>query len=254
VTGGNQKSLAEISLDLCRELPSPAGFFFEAGAHDGESQSNTHQLELQLGWTGVLVEPSKQFQSLKLNRPGNTLFNVALTEREQPSVRGLFHGNLGDTAASDLVSLRQSTGQTRSVWRSLRRARNRILRRLGIRRGVSHKQLVTVEAKTLDEVVSLAKTPNIDFLSLDLEGMELPVMRGFSFSIRPRIMVIETRLGDHLEMTHILIKHGYRLAGVFPPEVTVDGKDSRIVHSNGIWVDFFEEGLFEKLVNRLTRG
>lgn len=81
MTGGNQKSLAEISLDLCLELPSPAGFFFEAGAHDGVSQSNTHQLELQLGWTGVLVEPSKQFQSLKLNGIWVDSFEEGLFEK-----------------------------------------------------------------------------------------------------------------------------------------------------------------------------
>ena len=32
------------------------GFFVECGAFDGETRSNTLNLERDLGWTGVLIE------------------------------------------------------------------------------------------------------------------------------------------------------------------------------------------------------
>ena len=33
------------------------GFFIEAGAHDWVKDSNTLLLEMERGWTGILVEP-----------------------------------------------------------------------------------------------------------------------------------------------------------------------------------------------------
>lgn len=36
------------------------GFFVEVGAYDGEMNSNTLYLELELGWTGLLIEPDDQ--------------------------------------------------------------------------------------------------------------------------------------------------------------------------------------------------
>ena len=39
------------------------GFFFEAGAQDGERASNTVYLELKRNWTGLLVEVDPWFYS-----------------------------------------------------------------------------------------------------------------------------------------------------------------------------------------------
>ena len=40
-------------------------FFVEAGAHDGESLSNSLFFEVKLGWNGLLVEPNPfSFQAL----------------------------------------------------------------------------------------------------------------------------------------------------------------------------------------------
>lgn len=246
-------SLADLCFAVCSELSAGPGTFFEAGAHDGITQSNTQLLQSELGWSGILVEPSRQFHFLCKNRPDNTLINAALTETVQDSVRGLFHGNLGDTGARDLVSFYRQAGRTGSLRLRVRAIRNEVLRWLGVRRGRSHKDLVTVQALTLDQVVDRAGVQVIDFLSLDLEGMELPVLRGFSWTVRPRVMVVETRLTDHMEMTHLLHSNGYVLAGVFPERVRTQGVDARVVHSNGFWVDRSESGLWDLVSGQLAQ-
>jgi len=51
------------------------GFFVESGAADGEWNSNTLHLERDLGWTGLLVEPSPfTFQKpwVRIGKPGHT--------------------------------------------------------------------------------------------------------------------------------------------------------------------------------------
>ena len=56
------------------------GFFIEVGAHDGIFQSNTLSLEKDLGWTGILIEPSiSAYLDCVKNRPNSKCINTALT-------------------------------------------------------------------------------------------------------------------------------------------------------------------------------
>ena len=60
----------ELQQWLLRLFPSVASkqrYFVEAGAHDGCGASQTLWLE-DLGWTGLLVEPSASFIGIKDNR------------------------------------------------------------------------------------------------------------------------------------------------------------------------------------------
>jgi len=55
------------------------GFFIELGAMNGVTYSNTKFFEDSLGWTGILIEPTIQFDSLKLNRSKCYNFNYAIS-------------------------------------------------------------------------------------------------------------------------------------------------------------------------------
>jgi hypothetical protein len=54
------------------------GYYVEAGASDGILNSNTYFLENELGWQGLLVEPTSKFNDLIKNRPKSTNINCVL--------------------------------------------------------------------------------------------------------------------------------------------------------------------------------
>ena len=65
---------------------------------------------------------------------------------------------------------------------------------------------------TLDEVLEQIPHPRIDFLSIDVEGVELQVLRGFDILKHcPRLMVIEDNLPNRLKVHWYVKKRGYRL-------------------------------------------
>ena len=56
------------------------GTFFEAGAYDGEHTSNTLWLELNHGWTGMLVEPiRKEYEQALLTKRTAVFLNACIS-------------------------------------------------------------------------------------------------------------------------------------------------------------------------------
>jgi FkbM family methyltransferase len=70
---------------------------------------------------------------------------------------------------------------------------------------------IKVKVRTLDTVLDIANVPVIDVLSVDVEGWELDVMRGFSLQRRkPRLVVMENMLKDPAYEPYMQ-ERGYRL-------------------------------------------
>ena len=65
--------------------------------------------------------------------------------------------------------------------------------------------------RSLDDILKQAGCAGIDFLSIDIEGMEIPALSGMDFSIyRPKLILIE----DHCDnlVKHNFLKHkGYKI-------------------------------------------
>jgi len=63
------------------------GFFFEAGAFDGENLSNSLLFELKYGWTGLLVEPNPDaFAKMKGKRRRAWLSPKCLSTKTTPEI------------------------------------------------------------------------------------------------------------------------------------------------------------------------
>ena len=85
---------------LKKHLNFPNGFFIEVGAYDGVKQSNTKIFEDCFGWTGLMVEPSRDiYQRCVKNRPNAIVERYALVSSFYP-----FKYIKGDFQKGSLVS------------------------------------------------------------------------------------------------------------------------------------------------------
>ncbi len=160
----------------------PNGFFVEAGANHPTKCSQTWLFEQQ-GWKGILVEPiARNCEALRQNRPGSKVFQFALGAAEQRG-RAQFSVAAGNDGLSGLV----------------------------VNDGVVVERVEEVEVRTLDEVLAEAGNPKLDLVSIDVEGAELQVLRGFDLARhRPEVLLVEDHL-RHLSVHRHLVGHGYRL-------------------------------------------
>jgi len=78
--------------------------------------------------------------------------------------------------------------------------------------GVAFDRVETVPVRTLDEILDEADLPRIDFMSIDVEGVQIDVLRGLSFARhRPGLLLIEDHLRDW-RAHRLITAQGYRLA------------------------------------------
>jgi FkbM family methyltransferase len=198
--------LSENLLNLCEAAFPESGFYLEAGANDGISASNTVGLDPSV-WRGLLIEPSSlSFALLEKNRSEAILERVALVaDSSQKMIQGTFaDGSLMGSAHEDLR--KRTTKVPRNVFEKI----EAIFRgRAGLTPAI---RLETVPTATLDSIIGKNRITSIAILILDVEGLEIEVLKGFAFSPKPTMVVIETRSLDALAISEIMLTHGYILA------------------------------------------
>jgi hypothetical protein len=68
-----------------------------------------------------------------------------------------------------------------------------------------------VQVMTLDDILSKEGDPTVEFISIDVEGLELEVLQGFTLARhRPQLLLMEDHLKSLAVHTH-LTAHGYDL-------------------------------------------
>lgn len=129
------------------------GYFVDIGAHDGLHISNTYLLERRYGWNGLCIEANPTtFSILRRNRQA-TCINVCLDERDG-EVEFAMRGVLGGIVSPGLDNAE--------------------------REGIG--AVVRVKAVPLMTVFAQQQVPSvIDYLSIDIEGAEERVLKGFDF-------------------------------------------------------------------------
>ena len=165
------------------------GAFIEAGANHPVLGSQSYPLA-QRGWTGILVEPQRKFHPLLIaQRPEAYIVHAACTAKDTGEVL-----KLHIPSHDGLATLLPNQDEPDVVYDSVE----------------------TVPTRTLDSIVDewrrvTGTTVPIRFLSLDVEGYELEVLRGFSLQRHlPDLVLIEDKLADLSKHRH-LVSQGYKL-------------------------------------------
>lgn len=182
----SRPALHDLDRKLARYLAFDGGFFVEAGANDGYTQSNTYYLERFRGWSGVLVEPVEAlWRRCRRERPRSTVVRCALVAS----------GGDGDTVpmlTSNLTSLVRGAMKSDASDRE-HAARGAAVQEIAVGETV-------VPARTLTSVLDGAGATRVDFLSLDVEGYERQALEGLDLDrYRPTYILVEARFRPEID-------------------------------------------------------
>ena len=179
-------------------LPKRDRFFVELGANDGITQSNTFHFEKYKNYSGILIEPiPAKFIECKKNRSARNHFvNCACVSFDyEKSTMELVYSNLMTISLEGDSDILERMEHAKSGQHLIKDEIYKFV----------------IQAKTLNDILLEVGAPEkIDFLSLDVEGGEIEVLRGinyekFSFGL----MCIESR--DIEKVQKLLHLQGYFL-------------------------------------------
>ncbi len=182
---GGKFALNNLDKKLEKYLNYQNGFFIELGANDGITQSNTFYLEKRKKWGGILIEPSpNHFESIAYFRgkKHNKIFSCACVPFDfKEKYVDIEYVNLMSFSANldiDLIDKKKHMTNTKEK----------------IQFGALGRTITSI----LDE--SLAPK-EIDFISLDVEGAELDVLKGFDFNRYSfKYLLVESKNIDRVEV------------------------------------------------------
>ncbi|HVW19533.1 MAG TPA: FkbM family methyltransferase, partial [Solirubrobacteraceae bacterium] len=174
----SRPALHGIDRALDRIIDRDGGFYVEAGANDGYAQSNTYWLARFRGWRGVLVEPIPElFAEVVRERPEAHAFNCALVP----------FGHPGETVEMRYGGLMSVVAGARGS-----EADDRAYVGTAFLLGIEEERDVVVPARTLSSILDELGAPEVDLLSLDVEGFEPSVLEGLDLERHaPRFVLVE---------------------------------------------------------------
>ena len=162
----NMESHAQLNQDIwvLELLQKRNGYFVEFGAFHPEKLSNTKLLE-EHGWRGVSVDPFPHGDWT--TRPNTTLIESAVTcdGRQIEFVKADELGGIAEHISAHAATVKDA-------------------------------DRVTLSSITPSDVLAAANAPReIDYISLDVEGAELEILRAFPF--------------DEYDVTLLTVEHNY---------------------------------------------
>jgi FkbM family methyltransferase len=241
------KSYAQAGQDLLaayyfKHYPASQRIFLDIGAFDGIGFSNTRLL-FERGWRGVCVEPVlknyKKLESLYQNTNVITI-RAAAADYEGEITLNVATIPWAEEWGSDVSS---PTDDVLERWPEY----------------IWEKE--TVPVITVSKILELNDMTHADFVSIDVEGHEMAVLRGFDLQkFRPHLIVVEySNSPERRELRRYMNRQGY-----FP--WADNGQDIFFVRGSasshwrilprGLWVNFSfsKPGQFiRNIINRFVK-
>jgi FkbM family methyltransferase len=144
------------------------GFYVDVGANDPDQLNNTRRF-YERGWRGINIEPNPiNFSKLNSRRPSDVNLNLGVGSHDGSMDFYLLEP---DTLSSfDHASAKRSMKEGAKLIETRR-----------------------IETRTLSTILAeYAPSTHIDFMSIDVEGLEIEVIKGNDWNrFRPELVVLE---------------------------------------------------------------
>lgn len=189
------KSYADYETDLEIQKyfnPGYVGSCIDIGAGVGTERSNTYFFEKKY-WKCLCIEPNPNlYNHMRMYR--RLAVNIACSNYDKNDVTFYVYDiNAGNQEAISSLVVDQR------LVESHREMINRV-------------EEIKVEVKKLDTVLSRINLEKIDFVSIDTEGTELEVLKGFDIDRwKPKLLIIENNFEDS-EISDYLGNFGYKFS------------------------------------------
>jgi len=166
------------------------GVFVDVGANHYKVASKTYYLESKLGWSGLAIEPQREFaDEYGAYRP-KTRFLPFFVSDESNHTAKLYLRRKKDQVASSNEAFVKSFGGAAEVR--------------------------DVPTMTLDDILASEGIKKIDFLSIDIELHEPQALRGFHIErYQPSLVCVEGLLPVRQQILDYFAAHGYVLVAKY---------------------------------------
>ena len=166
------------------------GVFVDVGANDYRATSKTYYLETQLGWSGIAIEPQREFAAdYARHRPRTKLLPFFVSDVSNETARLYIIKNMSPVASSDEAFVRKF-GKPDEV-----------------------REVPTI---TLSDLLTAERIDKVDFLSMDIELHEPKALKGFDIDrFKPSLVCIEALLPVRQQILNYFAAHGYVLVGKY---------------------------------------
>ena len=187
-----RSSKSQLGQDLLALIASGTGkrgFFVEFGSADGVALSNSFLLEKELGWSGILCEPSRSWHE-DLNRNRSCIVDTRCVYSRTGEQISFSENYIGE-----LSGITEFTGNDHH--------------------GLLDRTTTSYQVETIS-LLDLLRHHNapkhVEFLSVDTEGSEFEILNAFDFSQYTfgAICVEHNYLENRPKVKQLLVANGYR--------------------------------------------
>jgi len=167
------------------------GIMVEVGAAMPESLSMSKAFK-EIGWRIICVEPNPHYANLH-RKAGNEIYEVALSYKEAENIEF----DIYTSPAQEI-----DEGMSYSAIRGKTIVPGYL---------IPFKKTISVKVTTLNKILEWSKVDLLDFVSIDVEGWEIEVMKGFDTKkYNPLIILLENM--NHSDFYNNYMKSiGYNL-------------------------------------------
>lgn len=168
-------------------------FYVDIGANDGIIASNTAHYDLNMGWSGICIEPHpRAFIELIKNRPNSTNLNICISDQV---------GKVNFCVVNGYAEM--LSGIENCYHPDHKKRIDAEIEKYG-----GNRETVKIDSKPLRQVLSENNVKKVDYLSIDTEGSELQIIQSIDFDLVD-IRVISTENSSRTDIKGFLESKGF---------------------------------------------